>query len=325
MRQVKLEYPGPISSERLEYANNVFAWLQNTSAEMPDLKSGHRKVLRQAFGGKKIKDIAKRTDHLEDDDKLFAQLLVSGFGSETVRELFPDANILSIMGRLGVQLSQDGEDRDIYNMFCLETEEAYEALHELHKGAIPELSVLSMHRIKGMTDGGTIEEFMISVKSLPSSMREVLRQLVAGISKQELIDNFGEQRIFDSVSILKKRLYETRTKKARAATTRILNYPKTARRLKKLEDDASWGHKVACTPEDDDLFVLRKGRTGGADPRARLLCDSCMVRLHCLNDALVSGDINIIRGGMTLVERKTLLDLIEPSERATVPEEEVVA
>jgi hypothetical protein len=323
MKQVRLEYPGPISPEKLEYANSVFAWLQNTSnVEVPDLKSGHRMVLRQVFGNKKMVDIAKTVNRLEEDDKLIARLLVSGFGSETVRHLAPDVDTLSIMGRVGMQLSRD-EDTDINNIFSLQTEEMYETLYTLHRGEIPELPTLGVHRLNGITDGGTIEEFVASVKSLPSADRETLRQLVAGVSKQEMIESFGEQRIFESVSAFKKRLYEIRARRARAATTTILNYPKTARRLKKLEEDSNWGLRVACTPENDDLLVARKGRNGGADPRARMLCDSCMVRLYCLNDALVSGgNINIIRGGMTLAERKTLLDLMEPSE---VSEEEGAA
>jgi hypothetical protein len=326
MKQVRLEYPGPISPERLEYANSVFGWLQNASnAELPNLKPGHRMVLRQAFGNKKIRDIAKTVGRLEEDDKLIAQLLVSGFGSETVRYLAPDTDILSIMGRVGMQLSHDAEDADINDIFCLQTEEAYQSFQELQRGQIPELNILGAHRVNGMTDGGTIEEFVAAVKSLPSADREILRQLAAGINKQELIESFGEQQIFDSVSVLKKQLHGIRVKKARTATKAILNYPKTTRRLKKLETDVSWGSRVACTSEDDHLFIGRQGRSGGADPRARMLCDSCMVRLHCLNDALISEDINIVRGGMTLTERKTLLDLMEPAEAASVSEEEGVA
>lgn len=65
----------------------------------------------------------------------------------------------------------------------------------------------------------------------------------------------------------------------------------------------SWVADALCREHPDVRFFVR---SLPAAEQARAICARCLVREECLRDALVSGYVDGIFGGMTADERRAL-------------------
>jgi len=68
-------------------------------------------------------------------------------------------------------------------------------------------------------------------------------------------------------------------------------------------DDRSWQDKANCLGVDPDLFFPERG---ASTREAKEVCRGCVVRLECLEYALVNGEKFGIWGGMSERERRRL-------------------
>ncbi|HRJ06729.1 MAG TPA: WhiB family transcriptional regulator [Candidatus Saccharibacteria bacterium] len=338
MKQVRIE--GGASNEhlskRVEYANEIFAWLQNPNIEPPEIYAGHKAVLNAAFDGIRPTTIAQRIDSLEDEDQwLGASLAVAGFGTDFITEHFPDLDLDASLEKIGA-IQPTGtlagevghNEKSLATLFSLSTEQANEVLIWLRRpyGEAPELNELGGRRLSVVTDHGDLVEAVRTSKELHPSERTIIHLLLAGFDKNMIVGRFAEADVHAAVGALRSRVIKRRAAKAAKAKSAILDFPRTAKRLEKLKDNEDWGKYVVCSPDDDLILEPRRGFEGGVDPRARSLCHSCMVRLHCLKDGL-DDDTPVIRGGMSHRERKRLVKFISGDETAEENEqtEEIVA
>lgn len=70
-----------------------------------------------------------------------------------------------------------------------------------------------------------------------------------------------------------------------------------------VNDDQTWAAKAACASEPPDALFVR----GAAQRKARTRCFRCEVRMQCLADALESGAVFGVWGGLTERERRALM------------------
>jgi WhiB family transcriptional regulator, redox-sensing transcriptional regulator len=66
-------------------------------------------------------------------------------------------------------------------------------------------------------------------------------------------------------------------------------------------DDRSWQDKANCLGVDPDLFFPERG---ASTREAKEVCRGCVVRMECLEYALVNGEKFGIWGGMSERERR---------------------
>ena len=69
------------------------------------------------------------------------------------------------------------------------------------------------------------------------------------------------------------------------------------------EDDRSWQDQANCLGVDPDLFFPERG---ASTREAKEVCRGCVVRLECLEFALVNGEKFGIWGGLSERERRRL-------------------
>jgi WhiB family transcriptional regulator, redox-sensing transcriptional regulator len=68
-------------------------------------------------------------------------------------------------------------------------------------------------------------------------------------------------------------------------------------------DDRSWQDRANCLGVDPDLFFPERG---ASTREAKEVCRGCVVRMDCLEYALVNGEKFGIWGGMSERERRRL-------------------
>ena len=68
-------------------------------------------------------------------------------------------------------------------------------------------------------------------------------------------------------------------------------------------EDGSWQDEANCLGVDPDLFFPERG---ASTREAKEVCRGCVVRLHCLEYALVNGEKFGIWGGLSERERRKL-------------------
>lgn len=69
------------------------------------------------------------------------------------------------------------------------------------------------------------------------------------------------------------------------------------------DDDRSWQDQANCLGVDPDLFFPERG---ASTREAKEVCHGCVVRLDCLEFALVNGEKFGIWGGLSERERRRL-------------------
>lgn len=79
----------------------------------------------------------------------------------------------------------------------------------------------------------------------------------------------------------------------------------------------SWQQDAACLGCDPALFFPERGNSQGVEA-AKAVCAACPVRAECLADALESKETAGIRGGLSSVERRSLVFGARPSDRTCV-------
>lgn len=77
--------------------------------------------------------------------------------------------------------------------------------------------------------------------------------------------------------------------------------------------DLSWKLAGACRYADTDMFYPASDADSGP---AKAVCDSCSVQVPCLEYALGRREPEGIWGGLTFVERRSLLRRRRERERA---------
>ncbi|MEO6126452.1 MAG: WhiB family transcriptional regulator [Ilumatobacteraceae bacterium] len=80
------------------------------------------------------------------------------------------------------------------------------------------------------------------------------------------------------------------------------------------EDDRSWQDQANCLGVDPDLFFPERG---ASTREAKEVCRGCVVRLDCLEFALVNGEKFGIWGGLSERERRRLRRQRAQSTRRT--------
>ena len=70
-----------------------------------------------------------------------------------------------------------------------------------------------------------------------------------------------------------------------------------------MTEENHWQFKVACTPNDFDLFF---SNAKGKRAQALALCHSCPVQKNCLEHAIVNNVEHGIFGGKTPEQRKAM-------------------
>lgn len=78
----------------------------------------------------------------------------------------------------------------------------------------------------------------------------------------------------------------------------------TAEYQTEIAANTAWIEDAACTTTDPEIFFTENPESKRA---ARTICNGCPVKAQCLEDALVAEDAFGIRGGLTAMERKSLL------------------
>jgi hypothetical protein len=342
MKQISIE--GPISGvetpERIDHANETLGWFQRPEGNPPKQLVGQKAVNDVVFGGTPLIRIAARINKLEfEEDVLAAQLAVSGFGSETIHQVVPNAQLDQVMPLIGATAHvlrprrepldgrrphrEDAEqelDKPTFDqIFSLETQLSHEVLAWMRSpdGDQPMLGQVGQHRLDTLTDDGGIEEVISISKNLPVLSRSVTRLLIAGFNKPTILSQYDDAEIKYGVVKLREALNTRREWTARRAISTVTNKEQTIRKLSKLPINEEWGRYIACGPADDSLLELKSFKRG-VDPRARQLCHSCMVRLYCLENFLFD-DSPIVRGGLSNKERKDLRVSLSP-ESNDMPE-----
>ena len=74
-------------------------------------------------------------------------------------------------------------------------------------------------------------------------------------------------------------------------------------------DDPNWRAYANCASTDHELFFPRKGCSARA---AQLTCSMCPVQTECLTDALLDGEQQGVRAGMTERERRQMKQTVSP-------------
>ncbi len=77
--------------------------------------------------------------------------------------------------------------------------------------------------------------------------------------------------------------------------------------------DRAWQLRAACRGPLAQVFFApprteRKAERASREERAKAICDACPVTEPCLSYALEIREVHGIWGGLTEMERKTLLD-----------------
>ena len=72
-----------------------------------------------------------------------------------------------------------------------------------------------------------------------------------------------------------------------------------------------WRAYANCATTDPELFFPHKG---GSAQAARLTCSMCPVQTECLTDALLDGEQQGIRAGMTERERRRMMQNVAGEE-----------
>jgi len=80
------------------------------------------------------------------------------------------------------------------------------------------------------------------------------------------------------------------------------------------DDDRSWQDQANCLGVDPDLFFPERG---ASTREAKEVCRGCVVRLDCLEFALVNGEKFGIWGGLSERERRRLRRQRAQSTRRT--------
>lgn len=71
-----------------------------------------------------------------------------------------------------------------------------------------------------------------------------------------------------------------------------------------LAEDGRWWHRAACLGADWEIFFARPEEAPVRIAEAKAFCARCPVRPQCLADAVKTGDLYSVRGGMTWPERR---------------------
>jgi WhiB family redox-sensing transcriptional regulator len=70
-------------------------------------------------------------------------------------------------------------------------------------------------------------------------------------------------------------------------------------------DPESWRDLALCAETDPEAFFPEKS---GSTRDGKLICQSCDVRVECLDDALATNDVHFgTRGGLSARERRQLM------------------
>jgi WhiB family redox-sensing transcriptional regulator len=75
--------------------------------------------------------------------------------------------------------------------------------------------------------------------------------------------------------------------------------------MKEWEPLPKWFDKANCAGVDPDLFFPERGDTATVK-EAKAVCSGCVVRLRCLNYAIVNGETHGIWGGTSERQRRRL-------------------
>lgn len=158
---------------------------------------------------------------------------------------------------------------------------------------------------------------------IPADSSEVVAQLLAGFSAKVILSAFTQQDVERATEVVRRTIRKRYAIPARKSTNALTDITSNQRELEALIPDPDWGRRSACTKEDDGLLETAAGRSA-VDPRARILCHSCPVRVHCLHDSLDNSS-SIVRGGLSGPERAKLWRTIHPEEDGQENDEREIA
>ena len=87
--------------------------------------------------------------------------------------------------------------------------------------------------------------------------------------------------------------------------------PSVSAFLKPIHSEWEWQEQGACRTSDPSIFFLehnlRRKAKREKEAKAVSICNSCPVKLECLNHALNTPEIYGVWGGMTEEQRHTIM------------------
>lgn len=90
-----------------------------------------------------------------------------------------------------------------------------------------------------------------------------------------------------------------------------ISRPQVSKYLKPVHDRWEWQYQGACVGADTEQFFLDYNLRGPAkrkkEKQAIAFCNTCPVKLQCLEHALNTPEVYGVWGGMTEEQRNTIL------------------
>lgn len=302
---------------RPTYQSELFRWLQRPdSSPAPQLELGHRAVLRAAFGGIRLESIANRIAELDyEEDQTAAQLVVSGIDFTTIDESDITPDLTATLAEIGARphahkyarnLGEIGVQYGFSDVFTADNYRANQALAWLERplGAQPALNQYAENRMTRFTKRRDLRDARLALSTLKTEKVRLPHLLLSGFRAPVLLADYEPAAIKKSSETIKSIIYRRHALAGARATTQLQDYDATARGLAALQPRPHWGNDASCSAEDDLLLESVSGNHP-VDPRARLLCGSCAVRLYCLQQ-FIRDDTIVVRGGLGPSERAKL-------------------
>jgi hypothetical protein len=174
------------------------------------------------------------------------------------------------------------------------------------------ISPLAQHRIDQLMRAGDPAEARKTLERVPYRTSEISAQLLAGFSSRVILSAFTPEDVKLASEDIRKTIRKRYTLPARRATQVVADMSRNERALRLLQPDPDWGDRSVCTKDDDGILETSAGKSA-VDPRARMLCYSCPVRIDCLNASLDNSS-PVVRGGLSGAERTRLWNIMYPEK-----------
>ncbi len=331
-----LEIKDGITGRKLQtdYQDEIFGWLQNPTQTVPTLHLGHQAVLRAAFEKPSLRELAKSVNCLERrEGQTATQLLIAGVNYADIEAATIDHDLTGSLESVGAAAFANEYTRrmgivassyaDVFSQQNFAANEMYMWLQHRTAKEPKTIHALSQHRINTLIKTGDPVEARKTLDKVPINDLEVASQLLAGFSAKVILSSYSQEDVENVAEVIRKTIWKRYAIPALSSKEMVTNTLMNKRGLRGLQPDSDWGSKRICSKEDDGILETRLSKSS-VDPRARILCSACPVRLHCLHDSLDSTAM-VVRGGLGASERAKLFKILHPRQTKDESDEQKTA